>query len=263
MSNKLSISIVSYHNDEDVLLAIDSIEKCTSSLLDKTIYVVDNSEKDLSIEGEQNDFAKKLSAYEDVKLISLGENVGFGKGHNTAINKADSQYHAIVNPDIILEEDAFFKLIEFMEKSPDCGMCIPKIMTRDGELQKAYRRELTVSDMFIRMFIKGGFKKKRDHHTMQDMDYSKPFNVPFAQGSFLLARTELLKKVGGFDDRFFLYMEDADLCKRVNEVSSVMYCPYAKVIHKWEKGSHKNRKLFKYHVSSMNKYFKKWGWKWR
>ena len=96
---------------------------------------------------------------------------------------------------------------------------------------------------------------------MQDMDFSKTFQVPFGQGSFLIIRSELFKEIGGFDDNFFMYVEDADLCKRVNQVSKLMYYPGARVIHKWEKGSHKNRMLLKYHVQSMIYYFRKWGMK--
>ena len=116
-------------------------------------------------------------------------------------------------------------------------------------------------DMFIRMFLKGAFKKRQAYHTMQDMDYTKVFEVPFAQGSFLLIRTELFKQLKGFDERFFLYMEDADLCKRLNQISRLCYCPYTTVIHKWEMGSHKSARLFKLHVQSMISYFCKWGWR--
>ena len=97
---------------------------------------------------------------------------------------------------------------------------------------------------------------------MQYEDYSKPFQVPFGQGSFLVIKTELFKRINGFDERYFMYMEDADLCKRVNQVSKLMYFPGATVVHKWQRGSHKNKKLFKYHIESMRHYFKKWGYKW-
>ena len=139
------------------------------------------------------------------------------------------------------------------------GMCVPRLVDEDGNLLAVYRRDLTVWDMFIRMFLKGAFKKRQAYHTMQDMDYTKAFDVPFAQGSFLMIRTELFKKLKGFDERFFLYMEDADLCKRLNQISRLCYCPDAQVIHKWEKGSHKSGKLFKLHVQSMISYFLKWG----
>jgi len=105
------------------------------------------------------------------------------------------------------------------------------------------------------------FKGRQAKHTLQHKDYSVPFQVPFAQGCFLVIRTELFKSLGGFDDRYFMYMEDADLCRRVNERSSVMYYPGATVMHAWEKGSHKSRKLMKIHIRSMLSYFNKWGWK--
>ena len=246
----LSISIVAYNDESDVRKAVESIERCTPLLLCKKIYIVDNSDIDNNLKSLSEEF-------DDVCYIKTGENLGFGKGHNQVLSMLDSKYTAIVNPDVILINDAFTPLIKFMEET-GAGMCVPRITDYDGNLLKVYRRELTPFDMFIRMFFKIGFKKRRAYHTMQEMDYEKPFRVPFAQGSFLLIKTDLYKKLGGFDERFFLYMEDADLCKRVNEESMLLYCPYASVIHKWNMGSHKSLKLFDCHVRSCFKYFKKW-----
>ena len=245
----LSIAIVAYNDEEDVKNAVESILRWTPDFISMTIYIVDNSTKENTL--------KDLESEDKVVYISAGKNLGFGGGHNVVLPKLDSKYHAIVNPDILLNEDAFSKIISFMDKE-GCGMCVPRITDEEGNLLKVYRREVTVFDMFIRMFIKGGFKKRRAYHTLQDKDYSKPFKVPFAQGSFLVIKTELFKALNGFDERFFLYMEDADLCKRVNQTSTLLYCPDATVIHKWERGSHKNLALFKLHVSSMVKYFLKW-----
>ena len=137
-------------------------------------------------------------------------------------------------------------------------MVIPRIVDEEGNIQKVYRREISIQDMFIRMFCSKLFPRKMDEITLQGKDYSKPFQVPFGQGSFLVIRTELFKELDGFDDRFFMYMEDADLCKRVNQKSKLMYFPDTEVIHRWEKGSHKSIRLFKIHIKSMIKYFKKW-----
>lgn len=252
----LSITIVSYHNEEDVKKAVASIEAHTPASISKQIYIVDNVEPAVA----ESPLAELAEQYEDVTYLPTGKNLGFGGGHNYVLEQLDSKCHAIVNPDIILEEDAFSKLLAFMEQE-SVGMCVPRLVDEEGKLLAVYRRELTVWDMFIRMFLKGAFKKRQAYHTMQDADYSKPFEVPFAQGSFLVIRTELFKELGGFDERFFLYMEDADLCKRVNKVSRLCYCPDATVIHKWEKGSHKSGKLFKLHVQSMITYFGKWGWR--
>lgn len=249
----ISIGIVAYQNEADVRNAVASIEAFTPDTISKKVYIIDNSI-------EANNLGSLETAYADVSYIRTGKNLGFGGGHNYILPMLDSRYHAIVNPDIILRSDAFSPILEFMQDE-QIGMCVPRLCDEEGSLLAVYRRELTVADLFIRMFAKGLFKKRQAYHTMQDMDYTKPFDVPFAQGSFLVIRTQLFRQIGGFDDHFFLYMEDADLCKRVNDVSVLRYCPQAEVIHKWQRGSHKNRKLFFIHLKSMRIYFQKWGWK--
>lgn len=257
---KLSIGIVAYNNYKDIIGAIVSIEKYTSKFITKKIYVIDNG-SGISSSDELNEFKTFINNFSDVVYIDCGMNLGFGKGHNQLLDIIDSEYHAIVNPDIIFCEDSFIKIINWMDEFDDIGMTIPLLTDEKGTKQEVYRRELTVFDMFNRMFLKSIFKERANRHVMVDMDYSKPFQVPFGQGSFLVIRTRLFKRLGGFDDGFFMYCEDADLCKRVNQVSKLMYYPDARVIHKWEKGSHKNITLFKYHFKSMIYYFKKWGWK--
>ena len=259
----LTITIVSYHNEADVEKAVATIEQFTPVDIRKQIFVVDNTDKSDALSDKQKnvEILKALAKqYSDVTYVETGKNLGFGGGHNYVLSELNSKFHAIVNPDILLTEDAFSTILEFMNDE-SIGMCVPRLVDEKGELLSVYRRELTVWDMFLRMFLKGAFKKRQAYHTMQDSDYSKPFDVPFAQGSFLVIRTELFKRLGGFDERYFLYMEDADLCKRVNEVSRLVYCPDATVVHKWERGSHKSGKLFKLHVQSMVSYFSKWHWK--
>lgn len=246
----LTVSIVAFNDEEDVLNAVSTIEEHTPSLIAKTIYIIDNSDRD-------NNLETSLAKFDDVKYLKQEKNCGFGAGHNKVLDLIDSKYHAIVNPDIILKEDAFTPLLSYLDRN-DCGMVAPKILDENGELIGAYRLDPTPFDMFIRMFLKGMFRKRKARHTMQDMDYDKPFKVPFVQGSFLVIRSDLFKRLKGFDERFFLYMEDADLCRRVNSVSTLMYCPDASVVHRWGQGSHKSLKLFRMHVASMIKYFRKW-----
>lgn len=261
MSEKLSICIVAYNNYEDIKKAISSMEKYTSATIKKKLYIVDNGVA-ISNASDVNAFVAYINSIPYVEYIDVGRNIGFGKGHNKVLDMINSEYHAIVNPDIIFCEDSFSKIIEWMDMNRDVGMTIPLIVDEKGNRQEVYRQELTVFDMFNRMVLKEMFKKRAIKHTMQNMDFTKPFQVPFGQGSFLVIRSELLKKINGFDDNFFMYVEDADLCKRVNQVSKLMYYPGTKVIHKWEKGSHGNKTLFKYHLKSMIYYFKKWGIRW-
>lgn len=249
----ISITIVAFNDEEDVRNAVRSILAHTGDRISKIIYIVDNST-------ERNKLSSLAEEYGEVVYKRPGENLGFGGGHNYVLGDLDSRYHAIVNPDILLTEDSFSVLLAFLEKR-GAGMAVPRLVDEKGKLQAVYRRELTVMDMVIRMLFSSHFLGRQHYHTMQDMDYGKPFQVPFAQGSFLVIRTDLFRELGGFDRRYFMYMEDADLCRQVNDVSSLWYCPDTAVIHKWERGSHKDVHLLKIHIASMLRYFRKWGWK--
>ncbi|MEG0962749.1 MAG: glycosyltransferase [Lachnospiraceae bacterium] len=249
----LSITIVVYNNETEVREAVCSIIEHTAVIIKKKLYLIDNS-------SEPNHLEEFAAFYPEVSYEKMKSNLGFGGGHNYVLPRLDSKFHAIVNPDILLEEDSFLVLLNFLQDE-SIGMAVPRLLDETGNLQLVYRRELTVWDMGIRMFLSSHFKKRQSYHTMADMDYTKPFQVPFAQGSFLVIRTELFQRLEGFDPRYFMYLEDADLCKRVNQCSSLYYCPDTWVIHKWERGSHKDKKLRKIHISSMCSYFHKWGWK--
>lgn len=255
---KLSICIVAYHNYEDILHAVETIERYTDQAIKKKIYIVDNDPK---WDWDQR-LKQELERYEDVIYIGTESNLGFGKGHNLVLPYLDSAYHAIVNPDILLVEDSFASITGFMDEHEDIGMVVPRITSQTGKMQRVYRRDLTIFDMFVRMFCRKLFPRRMDYHTLGRRNYSKSFQVPFAQGSFLVCRTDLLKALHGFDDRYFMYLEDADLCRRVNLVSKLVYYPDTSVIHKWERGSHKSKKLFRHHLVSMYYYFKKWGVRW-
>lgn len=259
MKDKLSVCIVVYRNYDETLQAIDTLNEFTPKEIKKTIYIVDNSEEYSS---RHNLFETDVKKRNDVIYINTNENIGFGKGHNRVLEILNSEYHCIMNPDIEFCEDAFSKIISYMDSNPGAGMIIPNIVNDQGVRQLVYREDPTVIDMFIRMFCKELFPKRVSKHTLQYKDYRSVFQVPFGQGSFLVIRTEIFIQLKGFDDRFFMYLEDADLCRRVNQISKLLYFPEATVIHKWEQGSHKNWKLFKVHISSMRKYFRKWGLKW-
>lgn len=257
----LSVCIVAYYNYNSIKEAIKTLELYTPSRISKQIYIVDNS----SISNKDTrilEFKQFISQYNDIEYICLNKNIGFGKANNFILSRITSQYHCIMNPDILFDEDVFTPVLSYMDKNPLIGMVIPNMIDKKGRRLPVYRKELTIFDMFIRMFCKSHFKKRQAKHTLQFKDYSHPFKVPFGQGSFLIVRTNLLKELKGFDENYFMYLEDADLCKRVNMVSSLMYYPNASVIHKWSKGSHKSLRLFIYHLKSMHYYFKKWGYKW-
>lgn len=259
-SIKLSISIVVYKKYDDVLLAIDSIERFTDSSLPKRLYVVDNS-------GYADDnhyksaFLESISKYPDVEYVDTRKNLGFGKGHNFILPRLNSEYHAIVNPDIVLYSDVFRSLIAFLDARPDVGMTAPVLTDEYNTPLRVYRRDLTLFDLFCRYVHLHVLKKRVDYHTMEDVDKTKDFDCEFVQGSFLLVRTNLFRQVNGFDDRYFMYAEDADLCRTIRRFSRIVVHPETRVVHKWEKASHANFKLMRIHAVSLVKYFNKWGWR--
>ncbi len=254
-----TITIVAYRNYSDILKAIETIQKFTNTNISKKLFIVDNSCYENECV-EKKIFTDALAEYNFVTYFDTGKNLGFGAGHNYVLEQLDSMFHVIMNPDILLVEDSFSQIMQFMQDE-SVGMCVPRLTDEKGNLQLVYRREITLYDMFVRMFAKKLCKKRFAYHTMQDCDMTKPIQIPFAQGSFLVIRTALFQELGGFDDRYFMYMEDADLCKRVNQVSRLVLDPGTTVVHKWERGSHKNSKLFWIHVRSILAYFRKWGWR--
>lgn len=253
----ISLSIVSYNNKHVIEECLDSLYKTQSSSLSMQVFIVNNS---------QTERCDDLEEKYPVKVIQMPKNVGFGKGHNAVLPFIDSKYHAIVNPDIIFTKDIFSKFVDYLDSNPDIGCAAPLMFSENGNQQDVYRRELTLIDFFVRyipkFFAKIPFVKKRNNwHLMNDIQRDKPFECEFIQGSFLVFPTALLKSINGFDERYFMYVEDADLCKHIRQTHKVICLPECNVIHKWEKASHKNLKLCRIHLMSLVKYFNKWGWK--
>lgn len=95
---------------------------------------------------------------------------------------------------------------------------------------------------------------------MHNLPQDKPSSVPTLSGCFLIIKSSILLKLGGFDERYFMYMEDVDLVRRIGASFDTIYYPSVHVVHAYEKGSYKNFKLLRYHLLSAILYFNKWGW---
>lgn len=253
----LTFSIVAYKNYDQIINAVHSINQFTRDYI-KEIIIVDNTEE--SVRRNSISSINKLKNLKNVTMIMNKNNVGFGAANNIALKHAKGKYFVICNPDIVLIEDSFNKIIPYMDQNLKIGAVIPKLVDKHKNIEPVYRRQLTIWDIFIRYFHPlNSFYKRRAYHTMQDKDYSKPFSVPFGQGSFIVIRTSLMKELNGFDTRYFMYVEDADLCRRINQISKLQYFPYTQVIHLWNKGSHTSLRLMKWHFHALIIYFKKWG----
>jgi hypothetical protein len=252
---RVTCSLVLYQNEpEQVRSCIQSV---LSSDLRVRLMVIDNSPLD--------QLRETVSAARADYYFS-GRNLGFGAGHNIAIRKllGESDYHLIVNPDVRFGPEVLKTLYQFMASNPDVGLVMPRILYPGGEEQNLCKLLPTPSDLMIRRFggFFGGsiFRAKMDRYLLCGVDLTTPRVVPSLSGCCMLVRTSLFNKVGLFDERFFLYMEDVDLCRRIGEISKTMYFPDVAVYHEYQKGSYHNWLLTKHHIRSAWKYFRKWGW---
>lgn len=246
-------SIVAYHTPIDELsYLLDCIVQSSIDIL----FLIDNS---------TNDSLRELESKSSKILYIHSTNLGFGHGHNIGIQKAiekGSKYHVVINPDVYWELGVIEKLADFMDTHPNCGLVMPKVLYPNGDLQYLCKLLPTPMNLFGRRFLpfKGLLAKMDEEYELRFTGYDKEIEVPSLSGCFMFIRTEVLKKVGGFDERYFMYAEDMDLCRRIGEVSKTVYYPGVSIVHAYDKGSYKNKKLLKYHICSVIKYFNKWGW---
>lgn len=244
MNEIVSIGIVTYNNQEKVKNTVSSIKQYTKKV-DYKLYVFDNGSIDATKSAVQN-------ADTNTEFIENGENLGFGKAHNLAIPLINSKYHAIVNPDIILNSDALSETVEYMENNPDVVLAVPKVLFPDGTEQKLPK--LKPKLMYLLARRTPFFKSKAKEYIMEDIEITEPLEIDQCTGCFMVIRSDVFKELKGFDERFFMYMEDADLTLRAKQFGKTMYLPQVSVIHEWERSSSKNFKYLKIHICSMIKF---------
>lgn len=250
MYNMVTGSIVTYNNISTIAKTLETLFGETKDI-DFKLYVLDNGSSDGTPEYIEKN-------YPDVTVIRSGKNVGFGAGHNIIINQVESKYHAVINPDIVLTQNAVKKMADYMDENPDIGLLSPRICFPDGRDQILGKRNPHLKYLVASRLRGDEPSKLLKEYAMLDCDLSKPTEIENATGCFMFIRTDILKSIGGFDDGFFMYFEDADLARRINEVSKCVYYPDAVVNHVWGRDSKRNFKLMLVHINSMLRYFRKW-----
>lgn len=248
----ITISIVTYNTDTEEL------KNCFASLSShqvKKIYVIDNSRQNYLFE-----FCKSI---QNVEYIP-NENIGYGAAHNIAIKKATSEgsdYHLVLNSDVYFEPIVLDNIVDYMDKREDVAMVQPNIIYPDGRLQYTCRLLPTPANLIFRRFLPRKLVEGMNYRYLLKMfDHKTELNVPYHQGSFLFFRTSCFKKVGLFDERFFMYPEDIDITRRMHKYYRTMFWPDVTVVHAHRAASYKSKKMLKIHMWNMIKYFTKWGW---
>ena len=249
-SQTVSIIVVT-HNSQPVLIPfLESLSIALSNITAQVI-VIDNASQDGTL-----DVIK--SRYPQAQLIENNENIGFARAVNQGAKLAQSEWLLLLNPDLELESDCIRNLIEQASSYKDIGLATGRIKFPDGSFQSVCRNLPTLGNLiFSRGFFLSRIFSKSQAYTLPDYDNNTP--VPAVAGTMMLTRRSIWEQLGGFDERFFMFMEDTDLSKRAIEIGLInQYLPSATAIHKWGRGSsisHQRRRY--YHHLSLWHYFRK------
>ncbi len=225
---KVSVLIVSYNVKQYIIHCIDSINK-SDYAGQIEIIVVDNN----SFDGSLDEIKSKMKS---VICIQNDVNVGFGKAINQTARIASGEYYLILNPDTIIEESTISTFINYLEKDNTIGMIGPKIVNSDGSLQKGSKRSFPTISVALPKLI--GLDKLFPNSKWAgryNLNYLNPdeiHKVDAISGSCMFIRSELFNKIGGFDEQFFMYGEDLDLCYQVHKLGfEVHYLPTTQIMH--------------------------------
>ncbi|GKQ43150.1 glycosyl transferase family 2 [Companilactobacillus sp. RD055328] len=255
----VTVSIVTF-NSKYIFKTLDSFISDVIDNFPVKIIVHDN--------GSDEKYLQRLNEYksEAIQVVESTENLGFGHGHNQTLADVDTDYFLICNPDIIISRNAFEKMYNYLgESDENVAMLTPKIVGPNGEVQYLIRKKLDIFDYMLRFipfgFVKKMFSKRLAAYECRDLDDSRQI-IKYGSGAFMFTRTDVIKQIKGFDERFFMYFEDNDLCDKINHNgNTIMYIPDAVVTHFYGKESHRSFRGFKIFMKSMGQYFNKWGWR--
>lgn len=224
----ISVIIVSYNVRDFLLQCLRSLNEASQNL-NTEIYVVDNR----SVDGTPDMIRK---TYPRIHLIANSENLGFGKANNQALKTARGKYVLFLNPDTIIREDTLDVMIRFMEENPDTALAGCKILNTDGSLQLACRRSFPRPSVAISKLLGlSALFPGNPHLAKYNLTYKDPdesYSVDAVSGSFMFCRRDVIQELNGFDERFFMYGEDLDLCYRVQEKGYIVsYVPGTTIVH--------------------------------
>jgi hypothetical protein len=255
----LSIIIVNYKSKIKTAKCLAAIYAADLENVDFEVILVENASGD--------DLAE-FKNYPNLKVVVSGRNLGMGGGNNLGTQAARGKFILILNPDTYVSRNSIKILLDYIKSHDDVYVVGPKLLNSDESLQYSCARFPKIyTPILRRTFLGDYFKTSRDSFMMTDFDHNEIKQVDWVMGSCLMIRREGWE---GFDERYFMYFEDIDLCRRVSHMDKkVIYNPQAVMVHDHQRASAKypwyfavfKDKLARYHIVSWLKYFHKWKFK--
>lgn len=261
---KLSISIVIYR--EEFL----QIKACLLSIINAMpkdilfeISIVDNGALESNKKRSYEIEIRKCFSNLPIFYILSPKNGGYGYGHNQAIFKSDAEYHLILNNDVYLMPDTIKNAFDFMQTHDQVGMLVPDVYDMENNRVYLCRRNPSLWISFLRrfapVFVKKIFQNQLNRFEMLDKNYNETiFTLSNPTGCFMFCRLNLLKRLGGFDERFFMYYDDSDLGRRMAKISQIAYCPSVKIKHVWRRAAYQNKRMA--WIASKSALYYSWKW---
>lgn len=217
---------------------------------------------------EPGEPVERLAAAADL-FVTYSDNPGYGRAVNRLVRRIGvlPPWLGVLNTDLSWADGSLETLLSWLQAHPDVSLAVPQILDQDGRPQQLCKQHPTVLGLFSRRFLPSWLKpawlKRYDRwYVMADQDHQRVFEVPYLSGCCMLMRSEVFQKLGGFDERYFLYLEDADLTRAMAREGRCVHLPVAAVTHVWGRGNHRSLRLTLVNLQSAWLYFSKWGWRW-
>jgi GT2 family glycosyltransferase len=245
---------------------VASLQACLKRLTPSIAYVV------VSNDHRAGEAVESLA--EDALLFLTNRaNLGYGRAVNQAAAAIcrlglNPRYIGALNTDLSWQPGCLETLLDWLDEHPHVVMAVPEIQSPEGETQKLCKKNPTMLALFSRRFIPDKVKppwlKRYDRwYTMEAANYADVFESPYLSGCCMVMRYAAFQRVGGFDEDFFLYLEDADLTRRMGMLGQTAHVPVSKVLHHWGRGNHHSLRLTMVNLHSAWLYFRKWGFRWK
>ena len=241
----LTIQIVNFRSRDCLASCLLSIAQNLSAWISAEVVIINNDDEDL------DEMAECFRNDPVCRVIELNQNVGFGRAHNLGLKSARGEYVLFLNPDTKVLPGALGSLLDTFSKNEKAGMVGPLLVGAGGEIQPdcfgARKTPFSMIGEKIYSFPKTSVEAS-----------DKALEVDWVSGGAMMARREFFEKIGGFDENYFMYFEDVDLCRRAKRMGyRVMINPAARVFHESGKSFASEREKKKHYYASQDYYLRK------
>ena len=254
---QLLLLFVAYHPSS---AQVEQLQQCLQLLPSHIGYAV------VANDHRPGEAVDRLAAGAD-QFLANADNPGYGRAVNRLVaSLAELPPHlGVLNTDLSWQPGTFARLLAWLQAHPEVSLAVPQILDETGAPQQLCKHHPTVLALFSRRFLpdrcKPRWLKRYDRaYVMAGQAYDQVFDVPYLSGCCMLMRSDAFCRSGGFDERYFLYLEDADLSRSLALEGRCVHLPLAGVVHGWGRGNYRSLRLMAVNLISAWHYFRKWGW---